>query len=227
MSTEDPQPETTERPQSAFGRRHAVIDKDGKQLRGFTTESFHETHWTPERKEEQRQKMLALHAAGKAGGQHGFHRRRAKKAQEILAERFQEEADKIWQRLEAMLDQPKDKRLQLEAIRELAKFEEWSTKNAREDEKELRKLSGAQLDTRLLEMMGEALGIDFSAFKGDFEPIIEGQLVGEQPQLEESCEGCDEERDRVADLLRQSGIEDDELVAVTAGRARCEGHRAD
>lgn len=222
MSDEILPAEVAERPQSAFGSRHAVLDKDGKQLRGFTKESFHESHWTPARREEQRQKMLALHAAGKAGGQNGFHKRRSKKFQEIVAEMAQERAEEIWRELESMIfDQTKDKRLKLEAIRDLARYEEFAVKNSREDEKELRKLSGAQLDVRLLEMVGEAMGIDFTAFAQDMQqPAINGTCTDVEP-----CEACDAEGARVVQLLRDSGVEDDELIEITASRARCEDHR--
>lgn len=214
------------RPPSAFGSRHATVGKDGRRLGGATTESYHEQFWTDERREAQRQKMLQLHAEGKMGGQNGFHRRRTKKAQEILAEKTQAKADEIWEKLWAMIQQSKDKRLQLEAIRELAKMEDWAVKNSREDEKEFRNLSGAQLNALLLERMGDALGVDFGSF---LQQPVDGEVVAESYEIpavtHDPCEACDEERDRVVDLMRDAGVTDLELLLRSGAAARCHEHR--
>jgi hypothetical protein len=217
------------RPPSAFGSRHAALGKDGRQLGGCTTEDYHDTYWTPARREEQRQKMLQLHVEGRAGGQNGFHRRRTKKFQEIAAEHAQEKADEIIEKLDAMIfGQHKDKRLQLEGIREYMRMEDWAVKNAREDEKEFRKLSGTQLDKRLLELMGDALGVDFSAF-GE---VVDAEVVPDDgpPRIEPppsfDCYACDAEKDRVVELMRDSGVSDPDLLARTASLAACPEHRA-
>lgn len=180
---------TDARPTSGFAA--AVTDteraKDGRKLGGATNPRFTSEYWTPERREEQRQKIKQLMAEGKVGGQNGFHRRKTKKFQEIAAEAAQKRADEIVGRLMAMIfGQNGDKRLQLEAIRELAKFEDWSVKNSREDEKAFRSMTNAQLDTALVEMMGEALGLDLSTL-GD----AEGEVVSEE--MLELSELTDEE----------------------------------
>lgn len=199
-----------------------TVDKNGQPRRGFTDPEFQKSYWTPERREEQRQRALTAQAEGKWGGGAGFHRKRTKKAQEILAEKFQNEADQIWNKVWAMIEQSKDKRLQLEAIRELMKMEDWSVKNAREDVKEFRKLSGAQLDDRLLELMGDSLGLDFSQFKAQQQipEVIDGVATELEP-----CEDCTEAMQAVAGMLRDSGIQDDDLVIATASKARCDEHK--
>lgn len=253
MPAEDLQPQPdADFPRSSFGSRHAVLDKNGETLRGFTTEEHHSEFWTAERRAAQSRKAKELMAQGKFGGQNGFHRRRTKKFQELAAEHAQEKAERIIEKLDAMIDQPKDKRLQLEAIREYMKMEAWSVQNARDDEKDFKKLSGKELDSRLLSLMGEALGIDFSQFVEAFaQPITDAEVVdghelttgetaydpmdtelggdrlraGAEMKAAAECEACQEERGRVIDLLRDSGVEDDELISLTAVRARCEDHR--
>lgn len=222
MSNDQSQESAEEPSRPQFGgRRQLTLDKNGQPRRGFTDPEFQKDYWTPERREEQRQRALEQQAAGKWGGGAGYHRRRTKKAQEILAEKFQEQADVIWNKLWAMIEQSGNKNLQLAAIDRLAQFEDWAVKNAREDVKEFRKLSGQQLDERLLELMGESLGLDFSQFKEQMQnPVIEGHATELDP-----CESCTEAMQDVAAVLRDSGIRDDELVIATASRARCDEHK--
>lgn len=132
---------------------------------------------TDEEREQARQNAKDMIAAGKFGAANGFHRRKTKRFQEIAAEHAREKADVIVDRLDAMLNS-QDKRIQLEAIREYRAMEDWSVKNSREDEKELRKLTNDQLDERLLEMMGEAMGVDFTLSDDDIQDVevVAGEL---------------------------------------------------
>ena len=77
----------------------------------------------------------------------------------------------------------------VEAIRELAKMEQWSTQNSREAEKEFRAMTNQQLDAALLGIFGDALGVDFSE-------IVEADVVEddveELPALGAGAEDEDE-----------------------------------
>ena len=244
MSTEELEQELPQRPRSAFANAgHAVVGKDGRQLGGCTTEEYHEEFWTPERREAQRQRAKEMIREGKFGAANGFHRRKTKRFQEIAAEHAQSKAEEIIQKLDAMIfSQHKDKRLQLEAIREYMKMEDWAVKNSREDEREFRAMTNDQLDGRLLEMLGEALGLDL-------EGIIDADVVEEEPlelvaangngydpmQTElggdrlrtsssDGCERCEMDRAEMATLLQQNGIGDDEMQ-VMLDLTRCVKHR--
>lgn len=98
---------------------------------------------------------------------------RKKRMQEELAEEARRKADVIKDRLNEMLDN-NNPRIQLEAIKQYSAAEEWATKNQREEEKELLRLSGDDLNTLLLETLAEALGGDIIV--GDAEEIT-GELV--------------------------------------------------
>lgn len=100
--------------------------------------------------------------------------------QEALAENAQKNTQGIIKALEGMLNSP-DKRIQLEAIREYRAVEDWTQKNLREEERELRKLKGAELDDALKGALADVLGIDLSLLEsidGEAEEIDEqGELV--------------------------------------------------
>lgn len=156
------------------GEQEVEYGKDGRRLGGAATSRFVSEYWTEERREEQRQRMRDLMAQGRVGGQNGFHRRKTKPFQQIAAEHAQSRAEEYIQKLDDMIfGQSKDKRLQLEAIREFMKMETWAVQNAREDEREFRAMTNDQLDSRLLELLGEALGIDLTE-------IVEGEVVEEE-----------------------------------------------
>ena len=107
----------------------------------------------------------------------------------------------------------KDKRLQLEGIRELGKFEAWAVANAREDEKEFRAMTNQQLDERLLTILGEAIGFDFTvvdAAEEDIDPDVCPDCVGEARVMER--------------MLLDEGASEEMVVRMTA-RARCPLHR--
>jgi hypothetical protein len=159
-----------ERPRSAFSRLPESPQEDSpppeRNEKGqFTRDGY----WSEERREAQREIARKMIAEGRFGGQNGFHRRKSKKFQEILAERAVEKANTFEQKLDAMIAQSRDKRLQLEAIREYRQMEEWATKNAREEERDYRDMTHDQLNTRLLEIMSEAMGLDMTGFLS--EPI--------------------------------------------------------
>lgn len=149
---------------------------------------FDSSNWTEERRQAQRQRMQRLMAEGRVGGQNGFGRKRIKKIQEFIAENYQQQPDLIIARLDGMLNQQKDKRLQLEAIREIFKAEEWATKNIREEERFYREMNEDELQSHLLEMMGEALGLDLT---GITLSDLEADVVEDGREIEDAEEDDD------------------------------------
>ena len=152
---------------------------------------FSKDFWTPAKRQEQREKMNALIAAGKAGRANGFGRKRAKKAQEIVAEHYQQQAEVIIEKLDGMLSQNRSKDLQLSAIDRIFKAEEWATKNARDEEKHFKDMGESELEAYLIGIIGEALGLDL----GDVQ-VVEGTYVEDdaliEPPGEEVSPGVDE-----------------------------------
>jgi hypothetical protein len=176
-------------------------------------------YWTPERRKEQAERAKRMIVEGKFGSANGFHRRKTKPFQEIVAEKAQARADEIVTQLEAMIfSQSKDKRLQLEAIRELAKFETWAVQNSREDEREFRAMTNQQLDERLLMILGESLGLDLS--------VIEGTSVEEDAlQLASGeCSDCAIERQTLGKMLRDENAPE-EMIERLVARSSCPEHR--
>ena len=165
--------------QSAFARSSTSIPRtpDGKFPKKGTPE--YDAAFTPEYREQRRQEVQRLIAEGKFGGKNGFHRRKTKKAHEILAERAQAHADELWEVLIGNVRQKKDRHLQLKAIEQILGTENWSVKNSREEEKDLRGMTNAQLDERLLDILGEGLGLDLTALREamNTEQVTDAEVV--------------------------------------------------
>lgn len=237
------------RPRSAFASEPEDIarGKDGRRLGGATNPRFTSEYWTPERREEQSRRAREAIAAGTFGAANGFHRRKTRKFQEIAAEHAQEKAEEIIQRLDAIIFNPnKHTNAQdiLRAIEMYGKFEDWSVKNSREDEKAFRSMTNEQLEARLLETLGEAMGLDLA---GVFD--VEGEVVSEEvialpapdrydPMNAElggdrlraladlaECEECDRDRSVMEQMLRDAGVDDEEVLQETLSSTRCVRHR--
>ena len=187
------------RPRSVFAGRDQTAGSPSVSNSPFTKD-----YWTAERREQQRQKMLALIAAGKAGP--GFGRKRAKKAQEIVAEHYQEQAEVIIQKLDGMLSQNRSKELQLAAIDRIFRAEEWATKNARDEEKHFKDMGEVELEAYLVGMVGEALGLDISGMDAE---ITEAEVV------EDAYDPMD--RQLGGDVLREALARVEEAGANDAG----------
>ena len=189
-----------------------IRDKNGHRVRRKRGTIADPSWWTEERRREQSERVKAMIKEGTFGGH--MSRRKTKPFQQLVAERAQERADDIIRTLEGMIfNQSKDKRLQLEGIRELGKFEAWAVANAREDEKEFRAMTNQQLDERLLTILGEAIGLDFTvvdAAEEDIDPDVCPDCVGEARVMER--------------MLLDEGASEEMVVRMTA-RARCSLHR--
>lgn len=229
MSESDLPAQLPARAGSAFaGSSHVEVGRDGRKLGGCTTPEYHAEFWTEERREEQRQRAKAAIAAGTFGAANGFHRRKTKRFQEIAAEHAQERADQLVRKLDDIIHHSKSPEAVLRAIEMYAKFEDWAVKNSREDEKEFRKLTGDQLNARLLETIGEAMGIDFGAYLEAQAEVTDADVVedGDEPYVAGiTCERCDADAREMTALLRERGVESEDLLARTRALARCVEHR--
>lgn len=179
------------RPRSAFAAAPEDPEraKDGRKLGGATNPRFSKEYWTEERRQEQSERAKEMIKSGTFGAKNGFHRRKTKSFQEIATEHAQQRADEMVKKLDAMIfDQQKDKRLQLEAMREYMKMETWTHQNAREDEKLYRSMTNQQLDSALLDVLGEALGLDLS---GIVDAEVVEDVIAELPAGEEVDDGDD------------------------------------
>jgi hypothetical protein len=147
------------RPRSAFAAR-AEPKVEEVLVAPASSSPFTKEYWTKERRDEQRAKIMAQMAAGTMGRQNGHGRQKTKKVQEIVAEHAREQAALINERLDGMLNQTRDKRIQLEAIDRMFRAEEWSTKNSREEERHYKDMGDGELDAHLLDVLADALGMD-------------------------------------------------------------------
>jgi hypothetical protein len=86
--------------------------------------------------------------------------RKNKSVAEVVTERASDKADQIARELVQMATQHKSPSVKLGAIDRINKFEQDLEKNMRDDEKELRKLSGTSLDEKLAELLSSA-GYDY------------------------------------------------------------------
>jgi hypothetical protein len=140
-------------------------------------------------RERKREIALRLVADGKFGGavagrlggyrtHQAYHRKVL--MQEAVAENARKNTQGIIKALEGMLNSG-DKRIQLEAIREYRAVEDWTQKNLREEERELRNLKGDELDDALKDALASVLGVDLALLEsidGEAEEIDEqGELV--------------------------------------------------
>jgi hypothetical protein len=98
--------------------------------------------------------------------------RKNKLLAEVVTEKASDKADQIAKELIQMATQHKSPAIKLGAIDRINKFEQDLEKNMRDDEKELRKLSGPSLDEKLAELLQEHnVGYDYDLPSKDVEEI--------------------------------------------------------
>lgn len=121
-------------------------------------------YWTPEKRAEQREKAKRMIAEGRFGGKPGQGGRpRIKSATEVIAEKAAEKGDQLAKRLmDIALNNP-DPRRAIEAMDRLMNAEQTVEKNKREDEKELQKMEGDELNELLMERIAELTGQHYDA----------------------------------------------------------------
>lgn len=113
--------------------------------------------WTPEEREAQRLRMQQLHAEGRAGPQFGRLGGRPstkRRVAEVLEEKAQDKAEKIWRRLEQILDGESDRQA-IEAIKVILQTEDHVHKERVREERDLEQLSRAELELYILDAFRE------------------------------------------------------------------------
>jgi hypothetical protein len=134
-------------------------EKPARRLSGFASPDYwdgidSETGLT--RREAKSLWAKKMNSEGRFGGrQPGAGRPRSKSVAEVVTEKASEKADQIARELVSMATQHKSPSVKLGAIDRINKFEQDLEKNMRDDEKELRKLSGKSLDEKLAELLQE------------------------------------------------------------------------
>jgi hypothetical protein len=128
------------------------------------------------RREEKRAWAKKAHEDGRFGGrQPGSGRPRNKTVAEYVAEEAAKKGDVVWRELLSML-QHKSPSVKLGAIDRINKMESDVQKNMRDDEKEIAKLGGKELQDMLLrELTG--LGADIDLSDSDVEEITDVEEV--------------------------------------------------
>jgi hypothetical protein len=113
-------------------------------------------YWTEERRQKQREWAKKAIQEGRFGGKKGQGGRpRIKTATEIVAEEAQKSGAQIARRLKDIALNNPDPRRAIEAMDRLLGSEQTVEKNKREDERELMKMEGDELNTVLLERLAE------------------------------------------------------------------------
>lgn len=114
-----------------------------------------------------------MNSEGRLGGrQPGAGRPRKVSVAQVVTEKASEKADQIARELVSMATQHKSPSVKLGAIDRINKFEQDLEKNMRDDEKELRKLSGKSLDVALAEVLAEhGVGYDYDLPTEDVEDV--------------------------------------------------------
>lgn len=146
-------------------------------------------HWTPERRQKQKEWAKQAIADGRFGGKKGQGGRpRIKSATEVIAEKAAANGDKLAKRLMDIALTSADPRRTIEAIDRLTAAEQIVEKNKREDERELLNMDGNELNELLMERLTE--------------------LTGEKFDIEASSEEVsDEDADRFLQELEEHGGE--------------------
>lgn len=124
------------------------------------------------RREEKSLEAKRMVAEGRIGGARpGAGRpRKNKSVAEVVTEKAQEKANTIARELISMATTHNSPSVKLGAIDRINKFEQDLEKNMRDDEKELRKLSGKSLDQALAEVLAEhGVGYDYELPTEDIE----------------------------------------------------------
>jgi|ERR1019366_1522138 hypothetical protein len=125
------------------------------------------------RREEKSIWAKQMNKDGRLGGrQPGAGRPRKVSVAQVVTEKASEKADQIARELISMATQHKSPSVKLGAIDRINKFEQDLEKNMRDDEKELRKLSGKSLDAALAEVLAEhGVGYDYDLPPEDVEDV--------------------------------------------------------
>lgn len=129
-------------------------------------------YWTPERREEKSQWAKKMVQEGRIGGARpGAGRpRKNKPVAEIVTEKASEKGERIASKLLDLALNHKAPSVNLGAIDRLNKYEQDYEKNMRDDEKEIRKLSGKSLDDALKDVLAEhGIGYDYELPLEDIE----------------------------------------------------------
>lgn len=152
----------------------APVEKQ-RTLSGFASKE----HWSPERRRAQSEWAKKAHEEGRFGGkQPGAGRPKNKTVAEVIAEKAQNDGDMIYRELKAMVLN-KSASVKLGAIDRILAAEQTVQKNMRDDEKEILKLSGKQLDSAIndaLELLGANLP-DVDLSPDDYEELPDRELT--------------------------------------------------
>lgn len=117
---------------------------------------------------------------GSFGGRPGQGGRpRIKTVTEVIAERARDDADRIYDQLKRMAFHGRSDNVRIAAIDRMLDSDQYVDKTRREDEKELARLSGTELDDRLWEIVQ---GI-FSGASDDQEVVDADVVDDETPEL--------------------------------------------
>jgi hypothetical protein len=141
-------------------------DSRGKRLSGFARQGY----WDEPSKDDpnitnrEAKSIWArrMAAEGKIGGARpGSGRPRKQSVAEVVADKSSENADKIAKKLLDLALNHISPSINLQAVDRLNKYEQDYEKNMRDDEKELRKLSGDSLDAALRDVLEEYTGVQY------------------------------------------------------------------
>lgn len=151
--------------------REEADEQHSPRRSGFASPEY----WTEQRREEQREKAKRMIAEGRFGGKPGQGGRpRVKSATEVIAERAAANGDKLAKRLMDIALTSPDPRRTIEAIDRLTTAEQTVEKNKREDERELMKMEGDELNELLMERLQELTGQEFD-IEGSAEEITDAE----------------------------------------------------
>lgn len=149
-------------------------------------------YWTPERREAQREKAKRMIAEGRFGGKPGQGGRpRIKTATEVVAEKAAEKGEQLAKQLINIALNNPDPRRQIEAMDRLLGAEQTVEKNKREDERELSKMEGDELNKllieRIAELTGETIAFDAESTADEIsdEEAEQWLIDNPQPQIEQ------------------------------------------
>ena len=163
----------------------AITRDEAEARKGRRGSAFARTHpeqaqaiqeyWTPERRKEKSEQAKRLVAEGKFGGkQPGAGRPRIKTVSEVISEEAQKDGNKIYRELKQMMFDNRSPGIKLAAIDRVLKAEQDVLKNMRDDEREIAKLGGRQLQEALLEELLNA-GADIELDESDIEEILDDE----------------------------------------------------
>lgn len=170
----------------AITREEAEERGHSRRLSGFASPEY----WTEERRQRQREWAKRAIAEGRFGGKPGQGGRpRIKSATEVVAEEAAAKGREMAKRLSDIALHNPDPRRAIEAMDRLMGAEQTIEKNKREDERELMKMEGDELNELLLERIAELTGqtIDTTAIEitdeeADQYLLEVGEMDGDEAQ---------------------------------------------